>query len=210
MQITKDFLTLYAVTDRAWTQEQSLADQVEQGILGGVSCVQIREKHADVEEFTKIAKEVQQVTQRHDIPLIINDSLDIFRQIDAQGIHIGQGDLPCALVRQTIGANKILGVSVHNVEQALEAQAAGADYLGVGAIFVTSSKDDADHVSIEMLNATVDAVDIPIVAIGGINQQNIDELKGSGIAGVAVISAIFAQQNIYDAAKVLKDKILTF
>ena len=187
MNISEQQLILYAVTDRKWLQDgQTLAGQVEQAILGGVTVVQLREKHASAAEFLAIAQEVKQVTDRYQVPLIINDNLEVALAVDAAGIHVGQEDLAAAAVRQKIGDKKIVGVSAQTVEQALAAEQAGADYLGVGAVFSTSSKDDAVEVDFATLQAICQAVQIPVVAIGGITVQNMTALQGSGIVGVAV------------------------
>lgn len=202
MNISEQQLILYAVTDRKWLQDgQTLAGQVEQAILGGVTVVQLREKHASAAEFLAIAQEVKQVTDRYQVPLIINDNLEVALAVDAAGIHVGQEDLAAAAVRQKIGDKKIVGVSAQTVEQALAAEQAGADYLGVGAVFPTSSKDDAVEVDFATLQAICQAVQIPVVAIGGITVQNMTALQGSGIVGVAVISAIFGKPDVKKAAQ---------
>lgn len=202
MNISEQQLTLYAVTDRKWLQDgQTLAGQVEQAILGGVTVVQLREKHASAAEFLAIAQKVKQVTDRYQVPLIINDNLEVALAVDAAGIHVGQEDLAAAAVRQKIGDKKIVGVSAQTVEQALAAEQAGADYLGVGAVFPTSSKDDAVEVDFATLQAICQAVQIPVVAIGGITVQNMTALQGSGIVGVAVISAIFGKPDVKKAAQ---------
>ena len=202
MNISEQQLILYAVTDRKWLQDgQTLAGQVEQAILGGVTVVQLREKHASAAEFLAIAQEVKQVTDRYQVPLIINDNLEVALAVDAAGIHVGQEDLAAAAVRQKIGDKKIVGISAQTVEQALAAEQAGADYLGVGAVFPTSSKDDAVEVDFATLQAICQAVQIPVVAIGGITVQNMTALQGSGIVGVAVISAIFGKPDVKKAAQ---------
>lgn len=202
LNISEQQLTLYAVTDRKWLQDgQTLAGQVEQAILGGVTVVQLREKHASAAEFLALAQEVKQVTDRYQVPLIINDNLEVALAVDAAGIHVGQEDLAAAAVRQKIGDKKIVGVSAQTVEQALAAEQAGADYLGVGAVFPTSSKDDAVEVDFATLQAICQAVQIPVVAIGGITVQNMTALQGSGIVGVAVISAIFGKPDVKKAAQ---------
>ncbi len=202
LNISEQQLTLYAVTDRKWLEDgQTLAGQVEQAILGGVTVVQLREKHASAAEFLALAQEVKQVTDRYQVPLIINDNLEVALAVDAAGIHVGQEDLAAAAVRQKIGDKKIVGVSAQTVEQALAAEQAGADYLGVGAVFPTSSKDDAVEVDFATLQAICQAVPIPVVAIGGITAQNMTALQGSGIVGVAVISAIFGKPDVKKAAQ---------
>ena len=207
MNISEKQLTLYAVTDRRWLQNgQTLAGQVEQAILGGVTVVQLREKHAGAAEFLALAQDVKQVTDRYQVPLIINDNLEVALAVDAAGIHVGQADLAAAAVRQTMGDKKVVGVSAQTVEQALAAEQAGADYLGVGAVFPTSSKADAVEVDFATLQAICQAVQIPVVAIGGITAENMTALQGSGIVGVAVISAIFGKPDVKKAAQDLADK----
>lgn len=207
LNISEKKLTLYAVTDRKWLQDgQTLAGQVEQAILGGVTVVQLREKHASAAEFLALAQEVKQVTDRYQVPLIINDNLEVALAVDAAGIHVGQEDLAAAAVRQKIGDKKVVGVSAQTVEQALAAEQADADYLGVGAVFPTSSKDDAVEVDFATLQAICQAVQIPVVAIGGITAENMTALQGSGIVGVAVISAIFGKPDVKKAAQELADK----
>lgn len=204
MNISEKKLTLYAVTDRKWLQEgQNLAQQVEQAILGGVTVVQLREKHTDYETFVALAKEVKQVTDQYQVPLLINDNLDVALAVDAAGVHVGQEDMAALEVRRRIGDKKVVGVSAQTVEQALAAEKAGADYLGVGAVFPTNSKDDAVKVDFATLRAICQAVQIPVVAIGGITADNMPALQNSGIIGVAVISAIFGQPDVRAAAEQL-------
>lgn len=204
MNISEKKLTLYAVTDRKWLQEgQTMAQQVEQAILGGVTVVQLREKHTDYETFVALAKEVKQVTDQYQVPLLINDNLDVALAVDAAGVHVGQEDMAALEVRRRIGDKKVVGVSAQTVEQALAAEKAGADYLGVGAVFPTNSKDDAVKVDFATLRAICQAVQIPVVAIGGITADNMPALQNSGIIGVAVISAIFGQPDVRAAAEQL-------
>lgn len=204
MNISEKKLTLYAVTDRKWLQEgQTLAQQVEQAVLGGVTVVQLREKHTDYETFVALAKEVKQVTDQYQVPLLINDNLDVALAVDAAGVHVGQEDMAALEVRRRIGDKKVVGVSAQTVEQALAAEKAGADYLGVGAVFPTNSKDDAVKVDFAALRAICQAVQIPVVAIGGITADNMPALQNSGIIGVAVISAIFGQPDVRAAAEQL-------
>lgn len=204
LNISEKKLTLYAVTDRKWLQEgQNLAQQVEQAILGGVTVVQLREKHTDYETFVALAKEVKQVTDQYQVPLLINDNLDVALAVDAAGVHVGQEDMAALEVRRRIGDKKVVGVSAQTVEQALAAEKAGADYLGVGAVFPTNSKDDAVKVDFATLRAICQAVQIPVVAIGGITADNMPALQNSGIIGVAVISAIFGQPDVRVAAEQL-------
>ena len=203
MSLDKKDLLLYAVTDRAWLNGRSLYDQVEEAIKGGATFIQLREKELDEDSFLKEAAEIQKLCRVHNIPFIINDNVDIAKKLDADGVHVGQSDMQAGEVRSYLGDGKILGVSAQTVEQALIAERNGADYLGVGAVFPTGSKDDADDVSMDTLKAICQAVNIPVVAIGGIGKHNVSELKGSGISGIAVISAIFAADDIEKAANEL-------
>ena len=204
MKFAKEDLLLYAVTDRSWLGEQTLDEQVEEALKGGATFLQLREKELDEDAFLAEAIELQQLCGKYHVPFVINDNVDIACQMNADGVHVGQHDMEAGDVRTQIGADKILGVSVQTVAQAILAQQRGADYLGVGAIFHTGSKADADAVSIETLKAICDAVSIPVVAIGGIGKENVLELAGSGICGIAVISAIFAAKDIRKAASELK------
>lgn len=202
-------LCLYAVTDRHWLKNESLASVVEKAIKGGTTFVQLREKNCSDEEFLQLAREVKVVCKKYNVPFVINDNVEIAKIVGADGVHVGQSDMNAANVRKIIGDDAILGVSVQTVGQALIAEKQGADYLGVGAVFKTNSKDDADFVTHETLKAICDAVKIPVVAIGGINQSNVSELDGSGICGVSVISAIFGEEDIERAARELKEKCVS-
>lgn len=204
MKCDKKDLLLYGVTDRSWLGERTLYSAVEQSILGGVTMVQLREKDLAQEEFQEEARQIQELCKKHQVPFLINDNVELAVEIEADGVHVGQHDMEAGQVRQKIGPDKILGVSAQTVEQALKAQAAGADYLGVGAVFPTGTKDDADAVSLDTLKAICQAVDIPVVAIGGIKESNILDLKGSGICGVAVVSAIYAKEDPQAAAAGLR------
>lgn len=206
MKRDKNDLLLYAVTDRHWLKGQTLYAQVEEAIAGGATFVQLREKQMDEADVLQEAKEIQALCRAHHIPFVINDHVEIAKAIQADGVHVGQSDMEALDVRRLLGEEAIIGVSAETVEQALLAQAHGADYLGVGAVFPTGSKDDAADVSMETLRAICEAVDIPVIAIGGISEDNVGQLTGSGICGIAVISAIFAQENIRDAAARLKQK----
>lgn len=199
----KQAMPLYLVTDCRWLKEP-LSETVEKAIQGGVTCVQLREKHLSQEEFINEGKTLLNICYQYHIPLIINDDIDVMLEVDADGIHVGQNDMDAKTVRKMIGSDKILGVSVRTVDQALKAQDDGADYLGVGSVFVTHTKDDAKHVDIQTLKAICQSVDIPVIAIGGIGQDNILELQQSGIDGVAVVSAIMAQDDIVKASQNLK------
>ncbi len=204
MKCDKESLLLYAVTDRAWLNGETLYEQVEKAIKGGVTFIQLREKNLDEESFLAEALEIQKLCRKYNMPIIINDNVEIAKKINADGVHVGQRDMKAGNVRTILGDDKILGVSAQTVEQALLAENEGADYLGVGAVFPTGSKADADDVSYETLKAICEAVSIPVVAIGGISAENVSKLKGSGISGIAVISAIFAAEDIESATKELK------
>lgn len=197
-------LMLYAVTDRHWLGEETLYDQVKKALDGGATFVQLREKKLDREDFLAEALEIQKLCREYGVPFVINDEVSIAKDIDADGVHVGQSDMEAMDVRKILGPDKILGVSAQTVEQAITAEKHGADYLGVGAVFATGSKDDADDVSHETLKAICEAVSIPVIAIGGITKDNVAELAGSGICGVAVISAIFGQKDIKKATEELK------
>lgn len=200
---SKDLL-LYAVTDRYWLEGRTLKEVVKESLDGGVTFLQLREKTLDDETFLEEAKELQALCREYKVPFVVNDNVDIAVAMDADGVHVGQSDMEAGSVRERLGPDKILGVSAQTVEQALLAEARGADYLGVGAVFPTGSKDDADDVSHETLKAICEAVSIPVVAIGGIKKDNVMELSGSGICGIAVISAIYAQKNIPEATRELR------
>ena len=197
--------TLYLVTDRQLMSCDSLTEAVEQAILGGCTMIQLREKELSSLEFYNQAVAVKQVTDNYHIPLIINDRIDIAMAVQATGVHIGQHDLPAAAVRKVIGENMLLGVSASSIAEAIQAQQDGADYLGVGAMFPTGTKTDADSVSMEELQKIRAAVSLPIVVIGGINKGNAGRFKPMGIDGLAVVSAIIAQSDIKAAAAELKD-----
>ena len=197
--------TLYLVTDRQLMSCDSMTEAVEQAILGGCTMIQLREKELSSLEFYNQAVAVKQVTDKYHIPLIINDRIDIAMAVQATGVHIGQHDLPAAAVRKVIGENMLLGVSASSIAEAIQAQQDGADYLGVGAMFPTGTKTDADSVSMEELQKIRTAVSLPIVVIGGINKRNTGRFKPMGIDGLAVVSAIIAQSDIKAAAAELKD-----
>lgn len=196
MKFYRDMLKLYLVTDRQWLNGRKLTDDLEKAILGGVTIIQLREKNLSDEEFIKVANEVKKLCQKYDIPLIINDNLNVALAIDSDGIHIGQDDIPASIVRKKIGPDKILGVSAHNLKEALQARHDGADYIGVGAIFPTETKNDATIVTLDKLQKICDRIDIPVVAIGGINIDNISKLKNINIAGIAVVSEIMKANDI--------------
>lgn len=208
MSFTKEQLReqmlLYAVTDRHWLKGQTLYEQVEEALKGGATFIQLREKDLTEEEFLEEAKKIQQLCKKYRVPFIINDNVKLAKEIDADGVHVGQSDMEALDVRAQLGEDKIIGVSARTVEQALLAEKHGADYLGVGAVFQTGTKTDAWEVEHSVLKEICTKVDIPVVAIGGITQDNVKELSGSGINGVAVISAIFAQKDIETATAKLK------
>jgi thiamine-phosphate pyrophosphorylase len=206
LKVNKDAMRLYAVTDRMWLGDKSLINQVEECIKGGVTFVQIREKTIAFEEYVTLAKEIKKVTDKYHVPYVINDDVEVAIACGADGVHVGQQDMEASDVREKIGKDRILGVSVQTVMQALLAEEKGADYLGVGAVFSTSTKLDADAVSYETLKSICNAVSIPVVAIGGISKETIMKLKGSGVDGVAVVSAIFAQDDIDAATKELRKR----
>ena len=204
MKCAKEDLLLYAVTDRHWLNGRTLYEVVKESLDGGVTFLQLREKTLDEAHFLEEAKELQKLCKEYKVPFIINDNVDIAVAMNADGVHVGQSDMEAGDVRAKLGPDKIIGVSTQTVEQAILAEKHGADYLGVGAVFPTTSKDDAAEVSYDTLKAICEAVSIPVVAIGGITQENVVKLTGSGIDGVAVISAIYAQKDIKKAAADLK------
>ena len=204
MRCKKETMLLYAVTDRTWTGEQTLYRQVEQALKGGVTCVQLREKGLDETAFLAEAKEIGALCRSYGVPFIVNDSVEIALACGADGVHVGQSDMDAGQIRALAGERLIIGVSARTVEEALRAQRAGADYLGVGAVFGTSTKADAKAISHQTLKEICSAVDIPVVAIGGISRDNIPELSGTGIDGVALVSAIFAAEDIESRCRELK------
>ena len=204
MRCRREILRLYAVTDRAWTGKQSLAEQVEAAIRGGVSCVQLREKQLAEEDFLAEALVLQALCRKYQVPFIVNDNVQVAIRCGADGVHVGQEDMEAGNVRKRIGEDMLLGVSVQTVEQALAAERAGADYLGAGAVFSTATKKDACAVSYDVLKEICAAVELPVVAIGGINRDNMKDLRGSGIDGVAMVSAIFGAENIEEECRSLE------
>lgn len=203
LKLDSKSLLLYAITDRAWLKGKTVAEAVEEAILGGATCIQLREKNLSDEEFLKIAIDVKAVTDKYNIPLIINDNVDIAVKVGADGAHIGQDDEEIKSAREKLGADKIIGLSAATVEEAVQAEQSGADYIGVGAVFNTLTKLDANTVSFETLKEICNTVKIPVVAIGGISKNNALELAGTGIKGISVVSAIFAQNDIKTAASEL-------
>ena len=196
-------MTLYAVTDRSWLEGKSLATAVEEALKGGVTFLQLREKDLPKEEFLKLALEIKGVCKRYNVPFVINDDVDIALKSGADGVHVGQDDMAALKAREILGKDAIIGVSAHNLKEAEKAFSDGADYLGVGAVFSTSTKKDAEKVPFETLREICQKTGLPVVAIGGINSGNIEKLKGSGIKGVAVVSAIFASKDIEGASSQL-------
>lgn len=205
MKLDKSSMLLYAVTDRTWLKGRTLADVVEEAIKAGVTFLQLREKNLEYDAFLQLAKEIKCVTDKYKIPYVINDNVQVAMAAGADGVHVGQGDMSPKDVRKIIGPDKILGVSAQTVEQAVLAEESGADYIGVGSVFPTSTKLDAEAVSLETLKEICKAVSIPVVAIGGINKDNAIKLAGSGIDGIAVVSAIFAREDIASAARELRE-----
>lgn len=195
-------LSLYLVTDNSDDIEKFL-NTIEEGIKGGVSVVQIREKTAETLDFYKLALKVKEITTKYNVPLIINDRVDVALAIDADGVHVGQSDMPCDVTRRLIGEDKILGVSAATIEEAQKAENDGADYIGTGAVFPTSTKDDAPKITKKELKEVVDSINIPVVAIGGITIDNASELKDTGIAGLSVVSAIMSSDNPKESSKKL-------
>lgn len=204
MKLDKTAMRLYAVTDRAWVGAMTLYEQVEAAIRGGATCVQLREKQLDREAFLAEARQIAALCKGHGVPFIINDDLDIALACGADGVHVGQDDMPAAEVRRRAGRDLIVGVSAHNAAEARKAADDGADYLGAGAVFGTSTKQNVTPLSHDGLKAICEAVDIPVVAIGGIGADNLMQLKGTGVDGVAVVSALFGAENIEAAARHLR------
>lgn len=210
MKLDKKSLLLYAVTDRMWLNGRKLADDVEKALQGGATFVQLREKDASFDDFVEQAKEVKDVCKKYGVPFVINDNIEVALAVDADGVHVGQSDMEAGRVRERLGADKIIGVSTRTVKEALLAQERGADYLGVGAMFNTSTKLDASDVSFEELRQICETVEIPVVAIGGIGLNNVEELSGTGIDGVAVVSALFAATDIKEATQEMREKLTGF
>ena len=204
MKISADKLRLYAVTDSAWLNGRSLAEVVREAIEGGATVVQYREKNKGYEDMLKEAREVCAVCREYGVPFIMNDSVEIAMAVDADGVHLGLDDGDLKAARELLGEGKIIGASTHNVQEALSAQAQGADYLGCGAVFGSTTKTDISSITPEILAQVTSAVQIPVVAIGGINRDNISKLNGCSLAGAAVVSAIFAQRDIRAAAKEMR------
>lgn len=195
MKLDKKTMQLYAITDRYWLNGESLINQVEDVLKAGATFLQLREKDFTHEEMVNEAREIKKLTDRYSVPFVINDDIYAAKEIDADGVHIGQSDMEYSKAREILGADKIIGISAGNVQEAITAEKMGADYIGVGAVFHTSTKKDAKDMSRETLLAIANSVSIPIVAIGGITYENMDYLKDTGVHGIAVISAIFGSKN---------------
>ena len=204
MKCDKRHMLLYAVTDRAWTGKRTLYQQVEAALKGGVTCVQLREKALDETAFLQEARDICALCRRYGVPFIVNDNVDIAVACGADGVHVGQEDMEAGEVRRRVGEDMILGVSVHTVEEARQAVRDGAVYLGLGAVFPTGTKTDADVMPGDMIRAICGAVDVPTVAIGGLNRSNILQLSGSGVDGAALVSAIFGAEDIEGACRELR------
>ncbi len=200
----RENLLLYAVTDRSWTENQTLYEQLEDALIGGVTCVQLREKNLSEEDFIQEAVEIRELCRKYNVPLIINDNLNVAIKSNADGIHVGQEDVSAAEIRKLVGDNFIIGVTAKTVEQAKKAENDGADYIGVGAVFPSPTKTNAIRITNEQLNEICSSVSIPAVAIGGISLDNITELSGCKMSGVAVVSAIFAADDIKTTVQELK------
>ena len=200
-------MTLYAVTDAAWTGEKTLIQQVKEALEGGITFLQLREKHLSEEEFLREAVEIKRLTDQYQIPFVINDNIEIAQKAGADGVHVGQDDMPVEEVRKILGVDKIIGVSAHNVEEAVRAEQGGANYLGVGAVHTTATKENTSAVSMEEMKKICQTVSIPVVAIGGIKKNNMNVLSGTGVDGIAVVSAIFAAKNIKEETKELLEAV---
>jgi thiamine-phosphate pyrophosphorylase len=200
LKLDRNSMVLYAITDRTWLGNKKLSEAVEEAILGGATFVQLREKNVSFDEFVQLAKEVKTVTDKYNVPFIINDNVEVAKEVDADGVHIGQSDGSVKSARNMLGKKKIIGVSAKNIHDAVAAQLEGADYIGAGSVFSTSTKLDAENINIDILKEISASVSIPVVAIGGINKDNVLKLSGCGIDGICAISAIFGQDNIREAA----------
>ena len=207
MNITREQLKLYAVTDRSWLGSETLYEQVEKALKGGVTLVQLREKTLDEAAFEKEGQELLELCHHYNVPLIINDNVELAKKIHADGVHIGQSDMEIKNARELLGADKIIGVTAKTIEQAKAAETAGADYLGSGAVFGTSTKTDAKPMELDLFQEICESVTIPVVAIGGLNKEHLELLKGTGVDGIAVVSALFAADDIEKAAEELKEAV---
>lgn len=207
MKVKSEDMTLYAVTDAAWTGEKTLIQQVKEALEAGITFLQLREKHLSEKEFLREAVEIKRLTDQYQIPFVINDNIEIAQKTGADGVHVGQDDMPVEEVRKILGEDKIIGVSAHNVEEAVRAEQGGADYLGVGAVHTTATKENTSAVSMEEMKKICQTVSIPVVAIGGIKKNNMNVLSGTGVDGIAVVSAIFAAKNIKKETKELLEAV---
>lgn len=204
MKCDKKHMLLYAVTDRAWTGAQTLTQQVEAALKGGATCIQLREKTLDEQSFLREAEALAALCKRYNVPFFVNDNVEVARRCGADGVHVGQSDMNAGEVRRKVGPDMMIGVSVHSVAEALEAVQNGADCLGVGAMFSTSTKTDAAVLPMQTLRDICAAVTVPVVAIGGIHAGNIGDLRGTGVDGVALVSAIFAAEDIEAQCRALR------
>lgn len=204
MKMNPEILRVYAVTDRSWTGKYTLLEQVEQALKGGATCIQFRDKTLDEEAFLEEAKKMKALCEKYHVPLIINDHVEIAVKCQADGVHVGQKDMKASAVREIVGENMIIGVSARTVEQAVEAERAGADYLGSGAVFGTATKTDAKKLSLKTLKDICQAVQIPVVAIGGVQKENLPKLAGTGVKGTALVSAVFSAQDIEEECRQLR------
>jgi len=203
MKVKIDY-SIYLVTDRDLMSTETLEEAVEQALIGGCTLVQLREKDCSSLDFYNTAVNVKEITDKYNVPLLINDRLDIALAVNAAGVHVGQSDLPVTVVRKIIGEDKIIGISTGTLEEAVQGQEDGADYLGVGAMYATGTKKDANPTSMEELKKIRENVSLPIVVIGGINKERVRNFEGMGIDGLAIVSAIIAQKDIAEAARKLK------
>lgn len=203
----KNRCLLYGITDRTWLNSRTLEDVVEQSLMGGVDIIQLREKNIDFNTFLNSAIKIKKLTEKYQVPLIINDNIEVCIKSNADGVHLGQSDTPLVEARKILGDNKIIGVTAKTIEQAQQAEINGADYIGVGAMFGSTTKKDAIPLTFQQLADIRKSVTIPIVAIGGINAENIHQFKGTSIDGIAVVSAIFGQKDIKSVTEILINKV---
>ena len=208
MKFDKDMLLLYAVTDRSWTGRQTLPQQIEEALKGGATIVQLREKNLDFDSFVNEATEVKKICEKYGVPLIINDNVQVALQSGADGVHVGLEDMSVKDIRKLVGSDFIVGATAKTVTQAKKAEDEGADYIGVGAVFPSPTKTNAIRITVNELKEICDCVSIPAVAIGGINRDNMKEISGGGMKGVALVSAIFGADDIESECKILKELAL--
>lgn len=204
MKCEKKDMILYAITDRRWTGKKTMPEQIEEALKGGVTCLQLREKDMEEGEFLREACDVKKLCEKYQIPFIVNDNVEVAIACRADGVHVGQGDMPPQKVRELVGSDMWIGVSAHTIEEALEAEKQGADYLGVGSIFPTGTKENVVDTTLETLKEICSRVSIPVVAIGGITANNIHSLEGTGVDGVALVSAIFGAEDIEQTCRNLR------